>query len=314
MSGSTSRRGGAPDSIYGGFLNNPARNRTVTSENMYLRILMELATNRFKWTGLPDSVDERFMEMTLFYRGLVVFFYDKDTSRYMAWRGAGYGAINMYDNPTQYTAVGNNAGSRTLNASAYPDGEDDEGNVKFHKPDCVPIWTNNMRVPDMDIVRLYAARLAKLDMTIDINIKSQRHTHVILAEESERQTYVNLMRQHDEGQPVVFGTQNLDMSKVQVFDVGVHPDVIPKLQVVKAKMWNECMTLLGINNSNQDKKERLVADEVSANDDQVLALRGVALNSRKRAAYEINRIWGLSLGVGWNEQAEAAATGMPEVQ
>lgn len=65
------------------------------------------------------------------------------------------------------------------------------------------------------------------------------------------------------------------------------------------------MTLLGINNGNQDKKERLVADEVSVNNEQVVAARGVALHSRQMAAEEINRRYQLNVSVGWNPQADS---------
>jgi hypothetical protein len=51
------------------------------------------------------------------------------------------------------------------------------------------------------------------------------------------------------------------------------------------------MTLLGINNANQDKKERLVAAEVSGNDDMVSAIRATNLNARRMACDAINEMW-----------------------
>ena len=60
------------------------------------------------------------------------------------------------------------------------------------------------------------------------------------------------------------------------------------------------MTYLGINNSNQEKRERLVEDEVSANNDQVNAFRNIALNARKQACEEINKMFGLNVDVEWN--------------
>ena len=44
------------------FNNNPTNNRVMILERMYRRILTELAANRFKWEGMPKSVDIRFME------------------------------------------------------------------------------------------------------------------------------------------------------------------------------------------------------------------------------------------------------------
>jgi len=74
-------------------------------------------------------------------------------------------------------------------------------------------------------------------------------------------------------------------------DLGINPDSLEKLHILRTRKWNECMTLLGIDNANQDKKERLVASEVDANDGQIQSSAGVALNARQHAAEEINRRW-----------------------
>ena len=280
------------DAIYGPFANNPSRNRAVTNERMYLRILAELSVNRFKWVGLPDTIDERFLELTLFHQALCVFYFDKDYDRYLALRAAGTGRVNMYDNPTTFTTIGNGNG---------------QTNKTLKSRECVPIWANFLRVPDSDICYLYATKLAQVDRTIEINLKAMRHTSVLFVDENERQSYVNLMRQVDEGQPHIFGTPSLDLSKVQAFNLGIDKDQVPNLMLVKTRLWNECMTLLGINNANQDKKERLVSDEVAANNDQVVAARGVSLNARVMAAEQINRMFGLSVSVGWNPNADMLA-------
>ena len=64
------------------------------------------------------------------------------------------------------------------------------------------------------------------------------------------------------------------------------------------------MGLLGINHANQDKKERLVSSEVGANDEQVDAMKNVALNSRQRAAKQINDMFGLSVSVDYFKEPE----------
>lgn len=266
--------------LNGSRANNPNKNLLALTEQMYMRNLTELCANRFHWSGLPDSIDERFLELTLFWRALSVFYYDYDYNRYMALRASGAGHTNMYDNPTSFTVTGGSMINKQLGPK-----------------NCVPIWANYLRVPDLDIVRLYSARLAEMDRTIDINTKAMRHTSVITTDENQRLSWVNLMRQHSEGQPYIFGTQNLDMSNVQAFNISPHPESLPNLLVAKAKLWNECMGLLGINNANQDKKERLVAAEVGANDEQVMAARNINLNARKQACEQINRMFNLRVDV-----------------
>lgn len=278
------------EGIYAPFMNNPKRNRKVTLERMYLRILTELSVNRFKWVGLPDTVDERFLEMTLYYNALSIFYFDKEYGRYMAVRGSATHP-NMYDNPTQFNVMGQGTfKAKTLSAKG-----------------AVPIWSNYMRVPDHDIVHIYATKLAEIDRTIEINLQSMRFSHIVFVDENERQSYAQVIRQHREGQPVIFGTNSLDPGKIQAFNVGIDKDVILNLQISKGKIWNECMTLLGIKNANEDKRERMVVDEVNANEDQVASSRGVSLNARAQAAEQINVLFDLDVSVGWNEQADASA-------
>lgn len=290
---------------------NPAVNRTATIQRMYVRVLTELAANRFKWLGLPDSVDPRFLEMTLFYRALSVFFYDDDYNAYLALRGGGVGNVNMYDNPVRFFVEGNMYQNKTLMAVPW---SDSHGN-RF-KAQCVPIWSNYMRTPDIDIVLIYASKLAELDVTIEINSKNMRSTKVLVSDENSRLSMQNINRQIDEGQPVLHVTNQAIIDNVVAFDLGIDPNSVEKLHILRTRLWNECMGLLGIDNANQDKKERLVADEVAANDEQVNMAKAVNLNSRQYACEGINKRYGLNLSVEYDKDAisQMATTFSSEVE
>lgn len=272
-------RGGNPE-------NNPVKNEKVLAERMYVRVFTELACNRFKWTNLPKTIDVRFLELTLFRKGLSIFFFDEynketkkgGTDRFFALEGSGAGPVNMYDNPTRFQVTGNGQMNRVLSGK-----------------ECVPIWSNYLRVPDWDIVLLYASRLAQIDQTISIASMNMRNTNVVISDENTRLSMTNFMRQRDEGQPIIFATNGFNPQNIAAIDLKQHPDTLPKLMIAKSKLWNECMTLLGINNANQDKRERLVSDEVSANDEQIDAVRQIALNARQEACDRINEMYGEKL-------------------
>jgi hypothetical protein len=288
--------------LYGPFRGNAPRDRKALYETMYMRILTEFATNRFKWTGLPEEIDRRFLEYELFRHALVVFFHEDEKSnprgpnyahfdRFFALRGSGAGAWNMYDNPTRFTVSGNNMAGKL---PAHINGRD-----------CVPIWANTMRVPDWDLVLLQSTKLAEIERTIEINLQAMRKPFLFAVNDNERLTFQNVWRQVQEGEPVIFGTDvfqgNTLDDKIKLFDMKIDKDLVINLQLAKAKIWNETMTFLGINNSNQDKRERLVADEVGANDAQVSAARNSAMGARKYAVEQINKKYKLSVEVEWNE-------------
>lgn len=283
--------------------NNPSGNRTAIIQRMYTRILTELAVNRFKWEGLPDTVDVRFMEMTLFYSGLSVFFYDDDYARFMALQGTPASQHDMMNNATHFQVTGANYPGKRLSAvkTVQEVRNAETGDVDYVSVDseCVPIWSNYMRVPDLDIVLIYASKFAELDTTIEINSKNARRGKVAIVDENTNLSVTNIVRQLDEGSPLIKISRPLN-DMISAVDLGVTPDSIEKLHILKGRLWNECMTLLGINNANQDKKERLVADEVHANSDQVESTRAVNLNARRQATDAINRRYGLNVTVGYH--------------
>ena len=255
----------------------------VRLERMYLRVLQELAVNRFKWVGLPDSVNERFLEYTLMRRGLVVMYFDTDYDEYLALQGAGAGPLNMYDDPTSFRVTGNSTFvGKTVDAS-----------------DCVPIWANVLRVPDWDIILTYAKKLASIDRTIDINLRNARRSRVIVTDETGQLSAQNINNQIDSGSPVITvnNTGYAMMEHWTAFDLGIHPDQIVNLQTSRQRIWNECMGLLGINFANQDKRERLVSAEVGANDEQIDSMKSVILAERQRAVRQMNDKFGLSVDI-----------------
>ena len=292
------------EDIYKPFMAGGKFNPTVAEvtqkmlENQYMLLLTEMSVNRFKWIGLPSTIDERFLETTLFRNGLSIFFRD-DNYGLLALQGSGSGPLNMYWSPTRFVVVGNSVfDSRELIAMGETT-QDTVNGVVDTVGKCVPIWANTTRHPDVLSVLLYAKRLANADMTIDIAMRNARRSRVIVSDENQRLSATNINNEIDRGAPfIAVNTAGYDLvNKITAVDMGVHPDHVVKLMEARQKLWNECMGLLGLNYANQDKRERMVVDEVSANDEQVQAMKNVYLNERKRACRLINLKYGLSIDV-----------------
>ena len=60
---------------------------------------------------------------------------------------------------------------------------------------------------------------------------------------------------------------------------------------------NECMSFLGLNNANTDKKERMITDEVNANNELIEMFLWVMLNTRQEACREIKEKFGIDVQV-----------------
>lgn len=279
---------------------NPAENRVGALTRMHMKTFTEMAMNRFEWQNMPDTVDVRFLEYTLFYNALAIFF-EHESLGHLALRGNGSGTINMYDNFSKFRVLGNRFVSRTL--SSEERFEDVEGVPTSVDPECVPIWANYLRTPDIDYAMIYASKLADLDITIEVNAHNSRYPKLVASSESQKLSMANVNRQIDEGQHVIFVNELFDSSSISAFDVAIDPMIHINIPILRTRVHSDAMSLFGINNSNQDKKERLVADEVSANNDQVAVMRAINLNARQDACKRINKLFGLDIWVEYRTDA-----------
>ena len=296
-------------------------NRTTDLERaayiMWSRQLTNLAINRFKWEGLPETIDIRFMELTLFYKALSVFYYNNDLNAYLAVQGSGTGYMNYLQNPVSFniiTAGGDFAGDRTQQfqspnfISAYNPAINYEEVGKDPKQTGIPIWANYLRTPDIDVVNLYARRFAMVDRTIEINTISARQPKILKANQANQLTLTNIARQQNQGaEVIVINSEAISVDDIEVLDLSIDAKQLTELSLMKTRWWNECMGLWGIDNSNQDKKERLVSAEVDANNGQTDSFRLIQLNARRQACEWINKVHGLNISVDFNIEVEAMA-------
>lgn len=258
------------------------------SFNLYYDQLFQLSIAMFKWEGLPDSVDERFLELILFTNGSAVFFKD-EVMGYLALTVAASGPPNVYNIPMRRRAYASNKYQKELD-----------------EKDSVIIYNNMLHTPCHPAIRLYATRLADLDRTIDVNTHAQKTPVLVLCDESQRLTMQNLYMQYDGNYPFIFGNKALKDNVIQALSTEA-PFISDKLYQLKSQIWNDALTYLGISNTNTTKKERMVSDEVSRTMGGVVASRYSRLNARKQACDEINRMFGLNISVRFREQVEEIA-------
>ena len=258
-----------------------ARRNNATYLQYYMH-LTELAMSMFEWKNLPDTVDARFLELTLFEDGQIVFFKDEELG-YLCLQCAVNGGFNVYRIPTNRRAYAVNGYQKNLTEN-----------------DSVIIYNNFLRTNSMLDVRNFAERLYNIDRAIDVNINAQKTPILIKCDEQQRLTMLNTYQQYDGNQPVIFGDKALNTNAFQVLNTGA-PLVADKLYTLKTQLWNECLTYLGISNINVQKKERLITDEVTRNQGGTIASRYSRLEARRQACEQINRMFGLDIECNYRE-------------
>lgn len=269
------------------FLRDLEFNQSLLNNRMsylqYYERLEDIGLNCFKWKGLPDSVDERFLEMALFEKGMAVFFKDDAMDMYLALTVMIGGKLNVYRIPINRTAYATNG---------YQN--------KLTEKNSVLIFNNRIHTPSKLDVEIFAQRLYNLDRTIDVNVNGQKTPIAILCDENQKVTMKNLYMQYEGNQPFIFGGKDLDVKSIQTINTGA-PYVSDKLYELKREYWNEALTYLGIANVQTNKKERLITDEVNRTMGGVFASRLSRLNERQEACKKINEMFGLNVSVEFNE-------------
>lgn len=259
------------------FINNKTPDMNVLTANDYYDRLKSIALSLFEWKGLPDSCRARFLELTLFTYGRALFIND-DTLGFLNMRCSPSGTLNNYDEPISYTAY----------STVYQ--------KVFSSDNCVLIRNNYLERPTDQSIMLFASRLTEAERTIDVNINAQKTPVLIRCDDKDRLTMKNLYKQYEGNEPFILGGKSLNLDGIKVFKTDA-PFVADKLQNYKHEIWNEALTFLGINNTNSDKRERLITDEVNANNELISINAQAMLLTRLEACKQINNLYGLNVSV-----------------
>nr|DAQ76976.1 MAG TPA: upper collar protein [Caudoviricetes sp.] len=254
----------------------------------YLNRLTELAISMFEWKNLPDTVDARYLELHLFETGCMVYFKD-DVIGDLCLDCIVNGRLDVYGNP--------------LLRRAYS-GYNNYQKLLSYK-DSVIIWNNYLHSNSILDVEMFARRLYNIDRIIDINANAQKTPVLVLGNEKQRLTLLNLYKEYDGNAPFIFGDKNLDINALKALSTNA-PYVCDKLYQLKTQIWNEALTYLGISNINIQKKERLISDEVTRNQGGTIASRYSRLESRRQAVEKINDMFGTNIEVNYREDFQQA--------
>lgn len=255
-------------------------NRTYVQ---YVNRLTELAISMFEWSGLPESVDSRYIELHLFSNGCMVYF-DDEVMGNLCLDCTYNGGLDVYGYPILRRAYSSYNGYNRL----------------LKNSNSVIIWNNLLHIPSEADIRAYAKRLWMLDRIIDVNANAQKTPILVQGNEKQRLSLVNLYKEYDGNAPVIFGDSSLNTEGLKSISTGA-PYVADRIYELKTQIWNEALTYLGISNINIQKKERLITDEVTRNQGGTVASRYSRLEARRQAVERINDMFGTNIKVNYRE-------------
>lgn len=256
----------------------------------YYHRIMQLALSRFEYKDLPDSMDERFLEMQLIERGSALLFAD-DVMGPLCLPFSYGGPLDIYQKPTIRRAYASNG---------Y--------NTERSEVDSVIIYNNRMRSPDIAAIRLFAYRLWNFDRIIDINCNAQKTPIVVQCDEQGRLTLTNLFKEVDGNAPVVYTNKNLDLpNSLKAINIQA-PFIAENVLNIKKSVWDECMSYLGITTAGIYKAERVTSSEANNSSGTTVASRWSPLAERQTAIEKFNQMFGLNITVNMREDYDVLKT------
>lgn len=244
----------------------------------YYSRLKNIALSIFKWENLPETCNEKFLEECLFDYGSAVFVNDPEMS-FLNLKANIAGNLNVYNEALAYQAF----------STGY--------SRIFPADECVYIKNNYLGKSTDSTILLYAERLARLDLTIDVNVNAQKTPILIKCDDKTKLSLEMIYNQYEGDKPAIFGAKSLQDKPLEVLTTGA-PFIADKLREEKRAVWNEALEFMGINTNPADKKkERLIVDEVDSNNEQIDIQTITMLLCRQNACDEINAKFGLNLSV-----------------
>lgn len=243
-----------------------------------------IALNEWDWQGLPDGIEPRHIEKLLFSKGMACFFRDPKMS-HMVLECAPGGQVNVYGDPLSYRAHGFNY----------------QRNVRADK--CVIIRNNLLALSTHDFLLHYVNKLTEAERTMDVNVKACKTPIVFACDDKDVLTFKRIFQQVDGNVPAIFADRGLNLESIQAFQTGVK-FMGNELMDYKRSVESDLLTFLGQDNTPVDKKERLITDEAESNNQLIASFADLQLEARKKAAEEINEMFGLTVTVERRQPVE----------
>lgn len=262
---------------------------------MFRKQLFEKAISVFDFS-MPDNWDKDYFRYSLFMFGNVTIF-DSGVFGVIPQYGAlsGYNVFYMPDE-----ALVANPLLPAINRLKI--GRDCE--VIKLRPDYSGI---------MDIVGYYADQMALITETFTCDIQNSKLSYIFMAtNEAQAQAYKKMYDSIYKGEPNVVidkkllgpdGEPQWQSFNQQLKNTYIGDLLIDALNAVEDRFC----TLIGIDNANTDKRERLISSEVEANKAETKALSTLWLDTMQKGIRKANEMFSLDLSVKLSQVGKGVA-------
>lgn len=265
----------------------PSDNRVF---NYYMRYLLKRAISLFKWT-VPETWDLDFMLYTLYCNGVTAII-----------RTSQFGVIPQWGEPSGYD-VFYRPTRVIVDNPVFSARDNKEYTLQGNNPDAVLIKLQPDYSSILDICGMYAFRLSYIHEALYMNLTNSKLAYVFLTDnKATAETFKKVFDQIQRGDPVAVAGNKLkgedgkplwDLFTNNLKQNYLAADLLDNMRAV----LNDFDSFIGIPSANTTKKERLVSDEVNANNVETETLIDLMEQTINECLDKVNSVFGLSLSI-----------------
>ena len=267
----------------------------------WFNLLERYAQYRYEFEGLPDTVNERVLKQALIWYGSCAFF-DRDDALFCLPARATQD-FNIYGDPCYAWVYGRNGFNEQI--GLYIKGQDETRFItkgvsgQYNtKGKGVFVRENYLMYPFINYVMSYAHKLSDTARTIDTERFHLKRPYLVTAKEEVVPTVKKYFDKMNDNEEYIVSTGIFDANDVNALPISLPTGALKDTEELQDWYLNQFLTLCGLNN-NQDanKKERLIVDEVNANNESIDTNIEPMIQYIQEQLDEVNKIYGTNITV-----------------
>lgn len=251
-------------------------------EFQYMIQFTDIFIKLFKWNNVPVGIDMDIVMRNLFNQGRAMFLRD-DLNGFMILPTVAFSKYNWQGKPIEWQGI-------EFNGTTH----------KRNSDDSVIIKNSPLMAPCLPTVYEYCKDLANIRQAMKTNVNATKTPFIATGNRNQLLSLQNKYKKVSDNEMVIYeetgAMQSLNVLKTDA------PFLADKLSTLFVHTMGQLLTYLGINNTETEKKERLVSDEVNGNNEFINSNLKTRLSCYQEACEKINAMFGLSMSVELNEE------------
>lgn len=260
--------------------------RNTSLVEYYTRYLFQKVISVFEFEGLPEEWADNYFKYVLFGYGVIAVIY---TDKYgVICQDCGLSGFDVFYQPT-----------RCIIANPHLPGLKE---FKIHE-NCEIIKLQPDYGSVMDLVTTYADLMALALETTGANLLNSKLSYVFFAEnKTAAESFKKLYDRVASGEPMAVIDKNLLMEDGtpawQIFTQNVGQNYITDRLLNDMKtLEDQFNTVIGVPNANTQKRERMITDEVNANNVDTQCRVNLWLETMNKDIEQVNKMFGTDIKV-----------------